>query len=415
MQLCPLFCLVLLSLQGVHLLRHKHSRKIWKRATELPVVATEAPGNRNFTFDLFRALVAAGPDQNVFLSPLSISTTLAMISLGTGSNTRAQILEGLGLSPQGGPEEEEELHKGFHRLLQELNRPRLSLQLSLGNALFIKPAVHVQDAFLGAMRTLYLADTFPTDFEDPAGAQKQINDYVTKQTQGKIVDLVKDLDGSEVMVMVNYIFFKAKWEKSFDRKSTQKQDFYVTPEMVVQVPMMRSEDKYYYLLDRSLYCKVVGIPYQGNATALFILPHEGRMEKVEAGLSQETLRRWLRELTKRKLQLYLPKFSIEGSYQLEKVLPQLGIRDLFTSQADLTGFTNHSNIQVSGMMHKAIVEVDESGTKAAAVTGMMFAFKSAHVGSQMLMFNRPFLISIVENENILFFGKVVRPSGGDFS
>lgn len=210
MQLCLLFCLALLCPQGLSLLaHHHHSWRTKKRVRELPVATTVAPSNRNFTFDLFRALVAAGPNQNIFFSPLSISMPLAMISLGTRSNTKAQILECLGLGLQGGPEEEE-LHRAFHGLLQELGQPRGDLQLSLGNALFIRPTVHILDAFLSAMRTLYLADTFPTNFQDPEEAQKQINDYVAKQTKGKIVDLVKDLDSSEIMVLVNYIFFKGK-------------------------------------------------------------------------------------------------------------------------------------------------------------------------------------------------------------
>ncbi|KAF6132826.1 serpin family A member 5 [Phyllostomus discolor] len=384
MQLCLLFCLVLLSLQAAALPRRRHHAwRTKKRVRELPVASAEAPGNQNFTFDLYRALAADSPDQNIFFSPLSISESLALIYLAAASDTKTQISEALGLPAQGGREEEEAFHRGSHQLLQELRQPRADLQLGLGTALFILPTVHVRDAFLSAARTLYLADTFPTNFRDPKAAQKQINDYVAKQTNGKIVDLVKDLDSSEIMVMVNYIFFKAKWETSFDHKSTLKQDFHVTSETVVQVPMMRREDECYYLLDRNLYCRVVGVPYQGNATALFILPGQGKMEQVEAGLSQETLRRWLKKLTKRKLQLYLPKFSMEGSYQLEKVLPKLGIRDLFTSQADLTGFTNHSNIQVSEMVHRAAVEVDESGTKAAAATVTVFTFRSARIGAQV--------------------------------
>ncbi|XP_054571414.1 plasma serine protease inhibitor-like [Eptesicus fuscus] len=413
MQLRLLLCLALLSPQGSSL-RHQHSWPARKRARELPAAATAAPAHRNFTFDLFRALVAADPDQNIFFSPLSISMPLAMISLGARSSTKAQILEGLGLGAQGGPEEDA-LHQGFRRLLQGLRRPPEDLQLSLGSALFVRPAVRVRDAFLSAMRTLYLADAVPTNFEDPAAAQKQINDYVAKQTEGRIVDLVKDLDSSEVMVMVSYIFFKAKWETRFDPQSTRMQDFHVTPETVVQVPMMRREDEFDYLLDRSLSCRVVGLPYQGNATALFVLPSEGRMEKAEAGLNQEILTKWLKKLTKRKLQLYLPKFSIEGSYQLETILPTLGIRDLFTSRADLAGFTNHSNIQVSQMVHKAVVEVDESGTQAAAATGVVFAFRSARVGSQMIVFNRPFLMAIVNAEGVLFLGKVTRPAGAHSS
>ncbi|XP_036986192.2 plasma serine protease inhibitor [Artibeus jamaicensis] len=409
MQLCLPFFLVLLSLQVASLPRRHHTWRTKKRVRELPVVSTAAPGNQNFTFDLYRALAAAGPDQNIFFSPLSISVSLALISLGARSNTKTQILESLGLTVQGGPEEEA-LHSGFHQLLQALRQPREDLQLGLGTALFVLPTMHIQDTFLSTARTLYLADTFPTNFRDPEAAQKQINDYVAKQTKGKIVDLVQNLDSSEIMVLVNYIFFKAKWETSFDHKSTQMQDFHVTPETVVQVPMMRCENEYYYLLDRNLYCRVVGVPYQGNATALFVLPNEGRMEQVEAGLNQDTLRKWLKKLTKRRLQLHLPKFSMEGSYQLEKVLPKLGIRDIFTSQADLTGLSNHSNIQVSEMVHKAVVEVDESGTKAAAATAVMFVFRSARIGAQVVAFDRPFLMMIVENtENILFLGRVARP------
>ncbi|XP_036887286.1 plasma serine protease inhibitor isoform X2 [Sturnira hondurensis] len=410
MQLCLLFCLVLLSLQVASLPRRHRTWRTKKRVRELPGVSTAAPGNQNFTFDLYRALAAAGPNQNIFFSPLSISTSLALVSLGAQSDTKTQILEGLGLPVQGGPEEEEALHSSFRQLLQTLRQPREDLQLGLGTALFILPTVHIQDTFLSTARTLYLADTFPTNFRDPEAAKKQINDYVAKQTKGKIVDLVKDLDSSEIMVMVNYIFFKAKWETSFDHKSTQMQDFHVTSETVVQVPMMRQEDEYYYLLDRNLYCRVVGVPYRGNATALFVLPNEGRMEQVEAGLNQDTLRKWLKRLTKRRLQLHLPKFSMEGSYQLEEVLPKLGIRDIFTSQADLSGLSNHSNIYVSEMVHKAVVEVDESGTKAAAATAMVFAFRSARIGAQVVVFDRPFLMMVVENtENILFLGRVTRP------
>ncbi|XP_014698623.2 plasma serine protease inhibitor-like [Equus asinus] len=414
MQLGLILCLVLLSPPAATLHRHR-SRETKKRVKELPsTAATVAPGTNGFAFDLYRALAAAAPNQNIFFSPLSISTTLAMISLGARSNTKAQILQGLRLNLQEGVEED--LHNAFQQLLRELGRPRDDLQLNLGNALFISPTVHIQDSFLSAVRTLYLADTVPTNFGDPAGAQKQINDYVAKQTQGKIVDLVKDLDSTEVMVMVNYIFFKAQWETSFNYRNTLEQDFHVTSETAVRVPMMRREDWYYYLLDQNLSCKVVAVPYQGNATALFILPNEGTMGQVENGLHERILRKWFKTFIKRRLELYLPKFSIEGSYQLEKILPKLGISDVFTSQADLSGLTNHSNIQVSEMVHKAVVEVDESGTKAAAATGAIFAFRSARVGPLRVVFDRPFLMLIVENtENILFLGRVTHPRGGDSS
>lgn len=366
-----------------------------------------APSSKDFAFDLYRALASAASGQNIFFSPMSVSMSLAMLSLGAGSETKTQILGALGQGLQ--PGTEDKLHRSFQQLLQGFSQPREGFQLSLGSALFADLAVSIQDSFLNAIKMLYLADTFLMDFGDPTEVQKQINDYVSKQTNGKIVDLIKNLDSNHIMVVVNYIFFKAKWETAFSPKSTRQQDFHVTPEMAVQVPMMKRRDEHYYFLDRNLSCTVVGVPYQGNATALFILPSEGKMQQVENGLNRETLRKWLGLFTKRQLDLYIPKFSIEGSYQLDKILPKLGIRDIFTSHADLSGITGHANIQVSEMMHKAVVEMDEAGTRAAAATGMMFMFKSARLNPPKVVFNRPFLMAIMENNNLLFLGKVAHP------
>lgn len=407
-----LVCLLLLSPQGASLRSRHRSREMKKKVKEAPGGVMATPSKKNFAFDLYRALASTTPDQNIFFSPLSVSTSLAMLSLGAHSSTKAQILEGLGLQPKAHSESEQEqqLHQGFQKLLHELTQSREDLQLNLGNALFVDPELVVEDTYLNAMKTLYLADIFSTNFKDPAGAQRQINDYVAKQTKGKIVDLLKHLESSNIMVMVNYIFFKAKWETSFSPKFTQEQDFHVSSETTVRVPMMSREDQYLYLLDQNLSCTVLGLRYQGNATAVFILPGEGKMRQVEDGLSERTLRKWLRTFTKRQLELHLPKFTIEGSYQLEKVLPKLGIQEVFTSQADLSGISSYSNIQVSEMVHKAVVEVDESGTRAAAATGTSFMFRSAQISAPKIMFNRPFLLLIVDDDsNVLFLGRVAQP------
>nr|XP_004665610.2 plasma serine protease inhibitor [Jaculus jaculus] len=404
MRLLPVLCLMLLS-PGIATLRRFRSREM-KKGKDPSAGAATVPSNKDFAFDLYRALASAASGQNIFFSPMSVSMSLAMLSLGAGSHSKMQILGALGLGPH---EPENQLHEGFQQLLQGLGQPREDFQLSLGNAFFSDPAVGVLDSFLNTIKKRYLADTFLTDFGDPTAAQKQINDYVSRQTQGKIVDLIQNLDSTHLMVMVNYVFFKAKWETAFSRKSTRQQDFHVSPGAAVQVPMMSREDEHYYFLDRNLSCSVVGVPYQGNATALFVLPSEGKMQQVENGLSQKTLRKWLQLLTKRQLKLYIPKFSIEGSYQLEKILPALGIRDVFTSHADLSGITTYPNIQLSEMIHKAVMEVDEAGTRAAAATGVMFMFKSARPTVPKVIFNRPFLIVIIKSSNILFLSKVVHP------
>ncbi|XP_021034732.1 plasma serine protease inhibitor [Mus caroli] len=406
MRFFPILCLVLFISHGVASRRHSHSKEK-KKAKESSVGNVGNPSSKDFTFRLYRALASEAPGQNVFFSPMSVSMSLGMLSLGAGLKTKTQILDGLGLSLQQG--QEDKLHKGFQQLLQRFRQPSDDLQLSLGSALFKDPAVHIRDDFLSAMKMLYMSDTFSTNFGNPEIAKKQINDYIVKQTKGKIVDLIKDLDSTHVMIVVNYIFFKAKWQTAFSETNTHKMDFHVSPKKTIQVPMMNREDGYSYYLDQNISCTVVGIPYQGNAIALFILPSEGKMKQVEDGLDERTLRNWLKMLTKRRLDLYLPKFSIEATYKLEKVLPKLGIQDVFTTHADLSGITDHTNIKLSEMVHKSMMEVEESGTTAAATTGTIFTFRSARPSSLKIEFTGPFLLTLMEDSHIIFVGKVTRP------
>uniref|UniRef100_A0A4W2C9R2 Serpin family A member 5 n=1 Tax=Bos indicus x Bos taurus TaxID=30522 RepID=A0A4W2C9R2_BOBOX len=403
MRLCLFLCLVLL---GPRMATLRRSQK--KKIQEVPpAVTTAPPGSRDFVFDLYRALAAAAPAQNIFFSPLSITVSLAMLSLGAQSNTKAQILEGLGIGP--GEGSEEELHSASQRLLRELQQPQDSLQLSLGNALFTKPRLPIQEAFLGAMRTLYLADTFPTNFEDPEGAKKKINDYVAKQTKGKIVDLIKSLDGTQVMVMVNYIFFKAQWKTPFDPKHTEQAEFHVSDNKTVEVPMMTLDLETPYFRDEELGCTLVELTYTSNDSALFILPDEGKMRDLEAKLTPETLTRWRNSLQPRRIhELYLPKFSIKSNYELNDILSQLGIRKIFAN-ADLSGITGTADLVVSQVVHGAALDVDEEGTEGAAATGISMERTILRI---IVRVNRPFLIAIVlkDTQSIIFLGKVTNPS-----
>ncbi|XP_075388173.1 plasma serine protease inhibitor [Tenrec ecaudatus] len=405
MQLVLILCLMLLS-SGMTTLGHRESRR---NAKELSTAAPVAARNRDLAFNLYRALAAAEPGSNIFFSPISISMSLAMLALGARGRTKAQILECLGLSPQD-PQEEEKLHKAFQQLQLQLSQPQDGRQLLLGNTLFVSQKLGIQDTFLRDAETLYQAVALPSNFKDPQEAAKQINEYVANRTNGKIVDLIKALDHDTVLVLVNFVFFRALWQTSFNLEMTKKA-FHVSEDVVVQVPMMSNEALYDYLQDPKLSCMVVAIPYQGNATALLVLPHAGSLEQVENGLKELTLQEWLKKLRKRHLQLYLPRFSVGTSYQLEKVLPKLGISDIFTSQADLGALSHQANMQVSEMVHKTVVEVTESGTEAASATGTVIMFRMANEHKLRVVFNKPFLVLIMENKtkSILFLGKVAHP------
>ncbi|XP_008696320.1 alpha-1-antichymotrypsin isoform X2 [Ursus maritimus] len=371
-----------------------------------------ASSNTDFTLSLYKELASKTPHKNVIFSPMSVSIALAFLSLGAQGTTLTEILEGLKFNLTETPEAE--IHRGFQHLLQTVRRPSNELQLSVGNAMFVGEQLKLLEKFTGDARALYASEAFSTNFQDSAAAEKLINDYVKNRTRGKIVDLVKDLDLDTAMVLVNYIFLKAKWKTPFDPRDTFKSKFYVSKRRWVKVPMMSLEDvRVPYFRDEALACTVVELPYTSNDSALFILPDEGRMEAVEAMLLPETLRRWTDSLQMRRIDnLYLPKFSISSSYNLEDVLPQLGMREVFTNEADLSGVTGEKNLSVSQVVHKTLLDVAEEGTEAAAATGSKIMYLSGKIGPLLTVrFNRPFLLSIrhKDTKSILFWGKVTNP------
>uniref|UniRef100_A0A8C8USG1 Serpin domain-containing protein n=1 Tax=Peromyscus maniculatus bairdii TaxID=230844 RepID=A0A8C8USG1_PERMB len=365
--------------------------------------------NTDFAFSLYKELALKNPNKNILFSPFSISAALAILSLGASSNTLEEILGGLKFNLTETPEAD--IHRGFGHLLHMLSQPGDQVNISIGSMIFVDKHLQILTEFKEKARALYQSEASMTDFQQPDEAKKLINDYVRKQTQGKIKELMSELDARTVMVLVNYIYFKGKWKMPFDPEDTFEAKFHLGNSRSVKVPMMNIEDLTTpYFRDEDLSCSVVELKYTSNASALFILPDEGRMQQVEASLQPETLKKWKDSLRPRKIdQLYVPKFSISTDYSLEKILPQLGIREVFSEEADLSRITGTKDLR---MLHKSVVKVDESGTIASAATGELFTFRSARPLTLKIEFNRPFLLAIEENSNLLFLGRVVQPRGG---
>ncbi|XP_004635273.1 alpha-1-antichymotrypsin [Octodon degus] len=370
-----------------------------------------ATSNVDFAFSLYKQLASKAPNKNIVFSPVSISTALALASLGARNTTLVEILHGLKFNLT--ETSEAEMHRGFQHILRILRQPDEQLQLSVGNALFIDEQLQLLAKFTEDARTLYEAKTFTARFKDPTAAEQLINDFVKKETQGKILELVKGLDQGTMLVLVNYILFKGKWKVPFDPRDTIQSRFYMTKKRWAQVPMMSIENVHIpYFRDEQLSCTVVELEYTGNASALFILPDEGKMHSVEAALFPESLRRWRDRLRTRRIdELYLPKFSISNEYALERVLPKLGIRKIFSGEADLSGITGTRNLRVSQVFHKAVLDVAEKGTEAAAATGVKLVLQSAKYNPLIVNFNRPFLVVVphANSPNILFLARFTNP------
>ncbi|NWH79422.1 A1AT2 antiproteinase, partial [Piaya cayana] len=363
----------------------------------------------DFAFRFYKQAISKEDDKNVFFSPISISTAFAMLAVGARTTTLSQIFERLGFSSLT-ETHIHNIHESFHKVLEVLNCTDVNITLNIGNALFTATGYELQETFLQNTKQFYNAELMSSNFHNPEEAKNQINEYVEEKTKGKIPELVADLDPSTVLVLVNYIYFKAAWEKSFDPSRTYEDDFFVNTNASVRVDMMQGDSAYDSYYDEDLSCEVVELPYEGTARALLILPDDGKMKQVEDALSQETICKWDNRLVTRRLNLQLPKISISGSYDVKNLLMEMGITEVFSSNADLSGISGSGNLQVSEAIHKALLEVDEAGTEAAGATTIFLT--RGFLPTVTIKFNRPFLILISNKatSTTLFIGKIVDPT-----
>ncbi|XP_074005266.1 alpha-1-antiproteinase-like [Numenius arquata] len=363
----------------------------------------------DFVFRFYRQAISNEADKNVFFSPMSISTAFAMLAVGAKSTTRSQIFEGLGFDCLT-ETHVHDIHESFHKILAVLSCADVNITLNTGNALFTAIGFEPQETFLQNTKQFYDADFFSSNFHEPEEAKKHINKYVEEKTKGKIPELVGHLDPSTVLVLVNYIYFKAAWENSFDPLRTYEDNFFVNTNTSVRVNMMQRDGDYDSYYDQDLSCEVVELPYKGTRRALFILPDDGKMKQVEDALSKETLCKWDNKLETRRLDLQLPKISISGSYDVKNLFNEMGITEVFSSNADLSGISGSRNLQVSQALHKALLEIDEAGAEAAGATAIILN-RLLHP-SVTIKFNRPFIILISDKATgtTLFMGKIVDPT-----
>uniref|UniRef100_A0A8C9MC65 Thyroxine-binding globulin n=1 Tax=Panthera tigris altaica TaxID=74533 RepID=A0A8C9MC65_PANTA len=400
----PLFlCLVLLVL-GLHCAPPNRSESKLTTCNSSQQNATfykMSSINADFAFNLYLRFTVETPDQNTFFSPVSISAALAMLCLGACHNT--QIIDNLGFNLTDIPMAE--IQQGFWHLICSLNFPKKELELQQ-----LKPLAQ----FLDDVKSLYETEVFSTDFSNVSAAQKEINSHVGKQTKGKVVGLIEDLKPNTIMVLVNYIHFKAQWENPFDPSKTEEgSSFSVDKNTIVQVPMMHQMEQYYHLVDTELNCTVLQMDYSKNALALFVLPKEGQAEWVEGAMPSETLKKWNHLLQKGWIDLFVPKFSISATYDLGAIPLNMGIQDAFADNANFLGLTGDSGLQLSNAVHKAVLHIGEKGTEAVVVPEVRFLDQpEITLLHPIIQFDRSFLLLLLEKStrSILFLGKVVDPT-----
>ncbi len=373
-------------------------------------------GNSKFAFELYGKL--AGDKKvketggNLFFSPYSISTALGMTWAGARGQTEKQMAKTMHFTLA-----QERQHNAFGKLEKQLNKggKEGGYQLSVANALWGQEGYDFLAEFLELTRKSYGAGLREVDFaKETEKARKKINSWVEKKTKDKIKDLIKPgiLDALTRLVLTNAIYFKGDWETQFDKKNTKDSDFNISADKKTQIEMMYMKGDFKYWGDEDL--QVIELPYKGgHLSMVVVLPKEaGGLAAVEKELTVEKLNGWLKDLRKREVSVYFPKFKMTSQFELSEYLKILGMPDAFSGAADFSGMTGGRDLFISNVIHKAFVAVDEKGTEAAAATAV--TMKLTSVGPPPVVFraDRPFVFLIRDNRSgsLLFMGRVVNPA-----
>jgi len=375
-----------------------------------------AEGNQAFALDLYQALLEE-KDGNLFYSPYSISTALAMTYAGARNTTEKEMAEVLHFTlPQ------DRLHPAFNAL--DLLLTSLGgdggegddgFQLNIANAIWGQKGYEFLSEFLDVLAKNYGAGLRVLDFgQDPEKARLVINDWVYEKTEEKIEDLIPKgaIDPDTRLVLTNAIYFNAEWRYPFPKPDTYDGDFHLVDGTVVTVPLMSQIESFQYGEGEDY--QAIALPYVGGEMEMVILlPSEGRFEDFEMSLNTEKVDEILNNIQFTEVSLTLPKFEFESDFNLTEILIEMGMPSAFGMAAgtDFSGMDGTLNLYISEVLHKAFVSVDEEGTEAAAATAVIMVEMAAIEDATEMRIDRPFLFMIREvgTNSLLFLGRVMNP------
>ncbi len=359
---------------------------------------------------------------NIFFSPFSIITALAMAQEGAVGNTATQMQNVLNLSSNAAVRQQ-----GFQQLISEINAPGKHYTLDTADNLWIQQGFPILASYINTCQTYYDAGVTNVDFAgNPSSALQTINGAVSQETKGYIPDLLGAISPDTRLVLTNAIYFKGTWLNQFPVPGTLPQTFYLTSTATESVNMMH-ETLYANVGSYNGAASVLAIPYQNNEASMYVfLPPQGGMAALEGALSGDNLNSWLAAnsaamtgTTNQKVDLALPKFSFKTSYDLTATLSQLGMPLAFArpgggAGADFSGIDGNKDLYITDVVHKAYVDVDETGTIAVAATGVGIGVTSVVVYQPPpipFIVDHPFIFMLIENttNTILFMGRVNDP------
>jgi serpin B len=366
----------------------------------------QATADNAFTFNLFKTVQSANNNgTNLFLSPLSVSMALGM----TGNGAKGATLDAINNTLDFKGFSQDEINSYYNKLITDLPKLDPNTTLNIANSIWYRQGFSVLPQFIKTDSTYFHAKIQALDFGNPSSIST-INNWVSEQTNGKIPKIVDQISASDMMYLVNAIYFKSVWKTKFDPAQTHPLPFYLPDGSAVQASFMKGTIDYNFYTDNNT--SVIELPYANNKYSMVIILPNGSqtLNNVISALDTATWNGWMKRLRPVNTPVTMPKFKFSYSILLNDALIKLGMGNAFSDAADFTGINSGGGLNISKVQHKAFVAVDETGTEAAAATSVSITVTAVLNPPQITM-DHPFLFVIREMNTglVLFAGTVNNP------
>ena len=375
-----------------------------------PIDPDISVANTRFGFNLFSEIWKTEQNQNIFISPFSVSTALTMTLNGASGETKQAMTDTLQLQNIGS----DAINPSYNGLLNALQTSDPKVTLSIANSLWGHEGMRFKANFLGQNHRYFNAEIEMLDFSDEEGALKEINQWVNTNTNGKIPKILEEIESNAVLFLMNAIYFKGVWQTEFDPKNTRDGTFHLTDGSTKQVPMMYRQGMYPIYHGDNV--EAINLAYgEGRMSMYIFLPSQkSNLNDFLNSLNAEDWENWMTQFNEQNRSISIPKFKLEyGTKELNDVLTSLGMGVAFDEdRADFSRMASlekpSANLYIQKVAHKTFIEVNEEGSEAAAATSVGIGIKSL---PRPFIVNRPFFFAIRDNETqtVLFMGVVVDP------
>lgn len=379
-----------------------------------------------WSVNVYNHLRTTGEDENILFSPLSIALAMGVMELGAQGSTLKEIRHSMGYESLKSGEEFSFLRDFSSMVSAEEGQ----YVMKIANLLFVQNGFHINEEFLQMMKMYFNAEVNHVDFSQNVAVANYINKWVENYTNSLLKDLVSpgDFDAVTHLALINAVYFKGNWKSQFRPENTRTFSFTKDDESEVQIPMMYQQGEFYYgeFSDGSneaggIY-QVLEIPYEGDEISMMLVlsRQEVPLATLEPLLKPQLIEEWANSVKKQKVEVYLPRFTVEQEIDLKDILKALGVTEIFIKDANLTAMSDKKELFLSKAVHKSFIEVNEEGSEAAVASGMIAISRMAVLFPQVIV-DHPFLFLIKNRKTgtILFMGRVMHPetmntSGHDF-